>query len=104
KGPLGQKRPADVTGHAMNERISVGEVKDLGGGKYLVRLDLGTGEAALSQTQTVSADGCDAAVQIAKAAFSRWLTQILECSVKNMPSNIRNYCTPREILKFTLRL
>jgi hypothetical protein len=76
----------------MNNKISVSEVKDLGGGKFSVRLNMETGspEAALSQTQTVSADGYDAAVQIAKESFSRWLKQIMECAVKNMPPRMRN--------------
>lgn len=72
----------------MNRQISVGEVKDLGGGRFLVRLDLGAGETALSQTQTVSADCVDAAVRIAKEAFSRWLEKILNCAVR--PPEMRN--------------
>jgi hypothetical protein len=76
----------------MNDKISVSEVKDLGGGKFSVRLKLETGssEAALSQTQTVSADGYDAAVQIAKESFSRWLKKVAEYAVKNMPSSMQN--------------
>jgi len=68
----------------MNDRISVGEVKNLGGGKFSVRLTFDSGSPAnsLSQTQTVLADGYDAAVQIAKEAFSRWLKK-LEHVVKN---------------------
>jgi hypothetical protein len=75
----------------MNKRISIGEVKDLGGGKFSVRLHLDSAnpEAALSQTQTVSAEGYDAAVQIAMAAFSRWLT-LIEHTVKNA-----NWCNHR---------
>ena len=74
----------------MNDKISVSEVKDLGDGKFSVRLEIGSPEGALSQTQTVSADGHDAAVQIAKESFSRWLKKITEYAVKNMPSRMRN--------------
>jgi len=68
----------------MNDRISVGEVKNLGGGKFSVRLtfDAGSPGNSLSQTQTVLADGYDAAVQIARHAFLRWLKKI-EYVVKN---------------------
>jgi len=76
----------------MSKQISIGEVKDLGGGKFSVRLNLGTAnpDTALSQTQTVSADGYDAAVQIAKESFSRWLKKAAEYAVKTMPSRTRN--------------
>jgi hypothetical protein len=76
----------------MNNQISVSEVKDLGGGKFSVRLTVETGspEVALSQTQTVSAEGYDAAVQIAKEAFSRWLKKVTEYAVKNMPPRMQN--------------
>jgi hypothetical protein len=76
----------------MNDKISVSEVRDLGDGKFSVRLNLETGspENALSQTQTVSADGYEAAVQIAKESFSRWLQKVAEYAVKNMPSKMRN--------------
>jgi hypothetical protein len=68
----------------MNNKISVGDVKDLGGGRFSVRLNFSTGspENSLSQTQTVLADGYDAAVQIAKEAFLRWLNKV-EYVVKN---------------------
>jgi hypothetical protein len=74
----------------MRNQISIGAVKDLGGGKFSVRLNLDTGETALSQTQTVSADGHDAAVQIAKDSFLRWLKKVADYAVKNMPSRMRN--------------
>ena len=71
-------------------QISVGEVKDLGGGKFSVRLTLEGSEGGIFQTQTVLADTCDAAVQIAKESFSRWLKKVTEYTVKNMPSRMRN--------------
>ena len=73
-----------------NDRISVGEVKDLGGGKFSVRLTVEGPEGAVSQTQTVSADDRDTAVQIAKESFSRWLKNMTEVAVKNMPTRMRN--------------
>jgi len=74
----------------INSQISVDEVKDLGGGKFLIRLTVEGPEGALSQTQTVSADKYAAAVQIAKESFSRWLKKVTEYAVKNMPSRMRN--------------
>ena len=74
----------------MNDKISVSDVKDLGDGKFSVRLEIGSPEGALSQTQTVSADGYDAAVQIAKESFSRWLKKVAEYAIKNMPTRMRN--------------
>ena len=70
--------------------ISVSEVKDFGGGRFSVRLTVEGPEGALSQTQTVWADDCDAAVQIAKESFLRWLKKLTEHAVKNMPSRMRN--------------
>ena len=65
----------------MNNKILVRDVKDLGEGKFSVRLDLDTGssETDVSQTQTLSADGYDAAVEIAKQDFSRWLKLVVDC-------------------------
>ena len=74
----------------MDDRISVAEVKDLGGGKYAVRLELVSAEATLSQTQTVSADGLEAAVQVAREAFIRWLRKAAEYAVRNLPPKMRN--------------
>lgn len=76
----------------MNGRIIVGAVKDLGGGKFSVRVNFDTGnpDTALSQTQTVAADSRDAAIEIAKVDFSRWLEQITAFAVRNMPPNMRN--------------
>jgi hypothetical protein len=73
-----------------NDRISVGEVKGLGGGRFSVQLTVEAPEGAISQTQTVLADNRDAAVQLAKDAFSRWLKKVTEYAVKNMSTNIRN--------------
>ena len=75
---------------AMNHRISVGEVKDLGGGKFSVQLGLEASGNAISQTQTVSADGPDAAVQIAREGFSRWLDKVMALAIRNMPPGMRN--------------
>ena len=74
----------------MNSQISVCEVKDLGGGKFSIELTVESREGVLSQTQTVSADTYDAAVQIARESFSRWLEKVTEFTVKNMPSKMRN--------------
>jgi len=74
----------------MNQKISVSEVKDLGGGKFSVRLTVEGPEGALSQTQTVAAEGYEAAVQAAKEAFSRWLEKVTAYTVKNLPPTMRN--------------
>jgi hypothetical protein len=47
-------------------------------------------EGSLSQTQTVSADGHDKAVEIAKQAFSRWLKKVFEQVARNTPPQMRN--------------
>jgi hypothetical protein len=73
-----------------NDKISVGEVNDLGGGNFSVCLTVEGPEAAISQTQTVSADDRDAAVQVAKESFSRWLKKATQYVVKNMPTRMRN--------------
>ena len=73
-----------------NDRVSVDEVKDLGGGKFSVRLTVDGPEGAVSQTQTVSADDREAAVQIAKESFLRWLKKVTEYAVKNIPTRMRN--------------
>jgi hypothetical protein len=69
----------------MNPQMSVNEVKDLGDGKFSVRLNLDTQspEVALSHAEIVLADGVDAAVQTAKASFTRWLGHVLEYVAKH---------------------
>jgi|HubBroStandDraft_2_1064218.scaffolds.fasta_scaffold2089814_1 hypothetical protein len=74
----------------MRDKMSVSDVRDLGDGKFSVRLEIGGPEGVLSQTQTVSADGYDTAVQIAKDSFSRWLKKVTEYAIKNMPTRMRN--------------
>jgi hypothetical protein len=74
----------------MNDKISVRDVKDFGNGKFSVQLEVAGPEGSLSQTQTVSADGYDAAVEIAKESFSRWLKKVTELALKRMPSRMRN--------------
>ena len=74
----------------MFDHISVGEVKDLGGGKFSVRLTVEAPEGAVSRTETVVARGHDAAVQIAKESFSRWLKKVTEYVAKNIPAKMRN--------------
>jgi hypothetical protein len=68
----------------MNPQISINEVKDLGDGQFLVRLNLDTQnpEVAISHTETVSADGIEAAVQIARRGFVRWLKMVLDYVAK----------------------
>jgi hypothetical protein len=56
--------------------ISIGEVTDLGGGEFRVRLTTGTPENTVSQTQTVKADSRDTAIIIATEAFQRYLRKI----------------------------
>ena len=74
----------------MNDSVCVGDVKDLGGGKFSVQLSVKSAEGTLSQTQTVSADGRDAAVAIARECFARWLKKVAEYAVRNMPAKMRN--------------
>jgi hypothetical protein len=74
----------------FERQVSVDEVKDLGGGRFSVRLSVESPEGALSQTQTVLADTHDAAVQLAKEAFSRWLDKVTEYAVRNMPARMKN--------------
>ena len=71
-------------------QILVDDVQDLGGGKFSVRLTMGGPEGSLSQTQTVAADGHDAAVQIAQEAFLRWAGKAAAFAVKNMPAKMRH--------------
>ena len=74
----------------MFDHISVGEVKDLGGGKFSVRLTVEAPEGAVSRTETVAAEGHDAAVQIAKESFLlRWLKKVTEYVAKNIPAKMR---------------
>ena len=74
----------------INSKISVGEITDLGGGKFSVRLMVEGPEGAVSQTQTVSAENRDAAIQRAKEDFSRWLIKVTETAIKMMPSRMKN--------------
>ena len=74
----------------MQDKILTDEVRDLGGGKFSVRLTLTSPEGAISQIQTVAADGSDRAVQIAKEAFSAWLKQVAQYTVRNLPPSLRN--------------
>jgi hypothetical protein len=69
----------------MNPQMSVNEAEDLGDGKFSVKLSLETQspEVALTHTETVSADGLEAAVQIAKTSFSRWLGHVLDYVAKH---------------------
>jgi hypothetical protein len=71
-------------------QICVGDVKDLGSGKFLVRLTVEGPEGSLSQTQTVSADGHDTAVQIAREAFLRWAGKAAAYAVKICRQKMRN--------------
>lgn len=54
-------------------KISVNEAEDLGAGNFLVRLSVGNGDAEITHTDIVSAEGRDAAIQKAKLDFARWL-------------------------------
>jgi len=76
----------------MNSRICIDQVKDLGGGRFVVRLHLAGagGDATLSRTQTVLAEGHEAAVQIAKESFTRWLGQVMDIAMKSLPPGMRN--------------
>ena len=75
---------------ATNDKISVGEVKDLGDGKFSVQLTIEGPEGAVSRTETVVARDGDAAVQIAKDSFRRWLKKATDYLLKNMPERMRN--------------
>jgi hypothetical protein len=77
----------------MFDHISVGEVKDLGGVKFSVRLTVEAPEGALSRTETVAAEGHDAGVQIAKESFAPWLKKLTEYAIKNMPTIMQNQNT-----------
>jgi hypothetical protein len=74
----------------MNPQISINEVKDLGDGQFLVRLNLDTQnpEVAISHTETVSADGIEDAVQIARRGYVRWLKMDLD-SVAKYPKPVQ---------------
>jgi hypothetical protein len=74
----------------MFDHISVGEVKDLGGEKFSVRLTVKAPEGAVSRTEIVAAEGHDAAMQIAKESFSRWLKKVTDYVAKNIPAKMRN--------------
>ena len=74
----------------LNDSVCVGDVKDLGGGKFSVQLSVKSPEGTLSQTQTVSADGRDAAVAIAKECFARWLKKVTAVAIRNLPPKMRN--------------
>jgi hypothetical protein len=69
----------------MNPQMSVKESKDLGNGTFSVKLSLDTQspEVALTHTETVVADGLEAAVQIARASFTRWLGHVLDYVAKH---------------------
>jgi hypothetical protein len=73
-----------------NENVSVGEVRDLGGGKFSVQLSIEGPEGTVSRTETVSAHDRGAAVQTAKKSFSRWLKKATDYILKNMPSKMRH--------------
>jgi hypothetical protein len=75
---------------ADNSRICIDQITVLGGGAYSIRLTVQGPEGALSQTQTVSAPGPDAAIQIAKQDFARWLEKVRQYTVRNLPANMRN--------------
>ena len=74
----------------MPRQIRVDDVTELGNGRFAVRLSVGEAEGSLSQTQTVSADGPEAAVQAAKEAFARWLDKVTDYVLRSMPSKMRN--------------
>jgi len=74
----------------VNDQIRIGDVKDLGDGKFSVRLSVNSPEGTLSQTQTVAADGRDAAIAIARECFARWLKKVTEVAVRNIPAKMRN--------------
>jgi hypothetical protein len=68
----------------IKNKILVSDVKDLGEGKFSVRLDLdgGSTEHVYSQTQTVSADGYDTAVEIARRDFEQWIKVLIDSVAK----------------------
>lgn len=76
----------------MPSRIVVDDVRSLGDRRFTVRLTVSTsgGETALSRTQTVVADEPEAAVLVAKEAFSRWLQKVVRVALQNMPPTLPN--------------
>lgn len=74
----------------MPRQICIDDVKYLGGGKFSVRLTAQNAEGGLSQTQTVAAESEDTAIEIAKAAFSRWLDKVAEYTFSSVPPGRRN--------------
>lgn len=60
----------------LHKQISIGEVTELDGSRFRIRLELGTPENTLSQTQIVEAGGRDAAIELANQAFQRYLEKI----------------------------
>jgi hypothetical protein len=74
------------------DHMIVGEVKDLGDGKFSVQLTIEAGSPAttVSQTAMVAADGYNDAVQSAKELFSRYLRKAGDYLMRNMPSRMRN--------------
>jgi hypothetical protein len=76
--------------------MSVSEVKDLGDGKFSVRLDLVTQspDVAISHAETVSADGYDNAVEVAKQAFVRWLEHVMSLVAKHPNADSDRYRPP----------
>jgi len=74
----------------MHGQIVVDAVTDLGNGQFSVRQSVGGAEGSLSQTQTVAAEGQEAAVRSAKEAFVRWLDKVSDHVVRTLPSNMRN--------------
>ena len=75
---------------AVNNNITVRDVKNLGNGEFSVRLEIVASETSLSRTENVSADSHDAAVEIAKESFARWIKKVAEVTVKMMPARMRN--------------
>jgi len=74
----------------MHGQIVVDEVKNLGNGKFSVRLSVGGSEGSLTQTQIVTAEGQEPAVQLAKEAFARWLDKVMDYTIRTLPSKMRN--------------
>ena len=57
----------------MIDKIDVGEVKHLSGDEYSVQLRVAGDDTEISNTETVSAGGRDAAIEAAKQNFANWL-------------------------------
>ena len=74
----------------MHGQVLVDEVTDLGDGKFSVRLSVAGPEGSLSQAQTVSAEGREAAVRLAKEAFARWLDKVMDYVIRTLSSKMRN--------------